>query len=169
MDYFLYTNNPNNLSYYNEPSSSPNEVKPEEDKKKNKKKYCKKMKGPTPREVKLSTDPQSVAARERRHRISERFKILQSLVPGGSKMDTVSMLEEAIQYVKFLKTQIWWLNHQPLDHADQMQQVVIKEEEVGLQVVDQMDSQVGFPADYWAHLSENIDHNMHFGMGAFIK
>ena len=56
--------------------------------------------------VKLSTDPQSVAARERRHRISHRFKILQSLVPGGSKMDTVSMLEEAIHYVKFLQTQI---------------------------------------------------------------
>ncbi|KAK2414737.1 hypothetical protein P8452_60113 [Trifolium repens] len=56
--------------------------------------------------VKLSTDPQSVAARERRHRISDRFKILQSMVPGGNKLDTVSMLEEAIHYVKFLKTQI---------------------------------------------------------------
>ncbi|KAI3874760.1 hypothetical protein MKW98_019333 [Papaver atlanticum] len=63
--------------------------------------------GSTGKAVKLSTDPQSVAARERRHRISDRFKILQSLVPGGTKMDTVSMLEEAIHYVKYLKTQIW--------------------------------------------------------------
>ncbi|KAM0991557.1 hypothetical protein ACFX13_010099 [Malus domestica] len=71
--------------------------------------------------VRLSTDPQSVAARERRHRISDRFKILQSLVPGGTKLDTVSMLEEAIHYVKFLKTQIWL--HQSMinsvdDHHD---------------------------------------------------
>lgn len=58
------------------------------------------------RAAKLSTDRQSVAARERRHRISDRFKILQSLVPGGSKMDTVSMLEGAIHYVNFLKAQI---------------------------------------------------------------
>jgi hypothetical protein len=56
--------------------------------------------------AKLSTDPQSVAARERRHRISDRFRVLRSLVPGGSKMDTVSMLEQAIHYVKFLKAQI---------------------------------------------------------------
>jgi hypothetical protein len=47
-----------------------------------------------------------VAARERRHRISDRFRVLRSLVPGGSKMDTVSMLEQAIHYVKFLKAQI---------------------------------------------------------------
>ena len=67
--------------------------------------------------VKLSTDPQSVAARERRHRISDRFKILQSMVPGGSNMDTASMLEEAIHYVKFLKTQIW-LHQTMINFAD---------------------------------------------------
>ncbi|KAI3908560.1 hypothetical protein MKX01_009362 [Papaver californicum] len=71
------------------------------------KKSTKKSGGGGSKAVKLSTDPQSVAARERRHRISDRFKILQSLVPGGTKMDTVSMLEEAIHYVKYLKTQIW--------------------------------------------------------------
>ncbi|PSS34705.1 Transcription factor bHLH140 like [Actinidia chinensis var. chinensis] len=67
----------------------------------------KKKKKRATKAVRLSSEPQSVAARERRHRISHRFKILQSLVPGGAKMDTVSMLEEAIHYVKFLEAQIW--------------------------------------------------------------
>lgn len=81
--------------------------------------------------VRLSTDQQSVAARERRHRISDRFKILQSMVPGGSKMDTVSMLECAIHYVKFLQTEI--LLHQALiDFVD----------------VDHHESPLFLPAEY---------------------
>ncbi|KAK9289836.1 hypothetical protein L1049_007996 [Liquidambar formosana] len=104
MDYFptcSSNNNHNNNKTSSSASSSVENNKSEERKKQNGKKSSRGG------GVKLSTDPQSIAARERRHRISDRFKILQSLVPGGTKMDTVSMLEEAIHYVKYLKTQIW--------------------------------------------------------------
>ncbi|KAK6130902.1 hypothetical protein DH2020_035353 [Rehmannia glutinosa] len=41
------------------------------------------VKPPKRRNVKISTDPQSVAARHRRERISERIRILQRLAGGG--------------------------------------------------------------------------------------
>ncbi|XP_042061163.1 transcription factor bHLH139-like [Salvia splendens] len=53
-----------------------------------------------------ATDPQSLYARRRRERINERLKILQNLVPNGTKVDISTMLEEAVQYVKFLQLQI---------------------------------------------------------------
>ncbi|KAI9100129.1 hypothetical protein K1719_024347 [Acacia pycnantha] len=63
----------------------------------------------TPKPTKSSNsskDPQSIAAKNRRERISERLKILQELVPNGSKVDMVTMLEKAISYVKFLQLQV---------------------------------------------------------------
>ncbi|KAL8165986.1 hypothetical protein V2J09_007485 [Rumex salicifolius] len=53
-----------------------------------------------------ATDPQSLYARKRRERINERLRILQTLVPNGTKVDLSTMLEEAVSYVKFLQMQI---------------------------------------------------------------
>uniref|UniRef100_A0A2N9J5E9 BHLH domain-containing protein n=1 Tax=Fagus sylvatica TaxID=28930 RepID=A0A2N9J5E9_FAGSY len=61
-----------------------------------------------------ATDPQSLYARKRRERINERLRILQNLVPNGTKVDISTMFEEAIQYVKFLQLQIKLLSSDDL-------------------------------------------------------
>uniref|UniRef100_A0ACD5YND7 Uncharacterized protein n=1 Tax=Avena sativa TaxID=4498 RepID=A0ACD5YND7_AVESA len=52
-----------------------------------------------------ATDPHSIAERLRREKISDRMKNLQELVPNSNKTDKASMLEEIIEYIKFLQLQ----------------------------------------------------------------
>ncbi|KAG8076973.1 hypothetical protein GUJ93_ZPchr0006g44082 [Zizania palustris] len=53
-----------------------------------------------------ATDPHSIAERLRREKISERMNNLQDLVPNTNKADKASMLDEIIDYVKFLQLQV---------------------------------------------------------------
>ncbi|KAJ0522298.1 putative transcription factor bHLH family [Helianthus annuus] len=73
-----------------------------------------KSKGKTKANRGSASDPQSVYARKRRERINERLRTLQKLVPNGTKVDISTMLEEAVQYVKFLQLQIKLLSSDDL-------------------------------------------------------
>uniref|UniRef100_A0A0D3F6J4 BHLH domain-containing protein n=1 Tax=Oryza barthii TaxID=65489 RepID=A0A0D3F6J4_9ORYZ len=53
-----------------------------------------------------ATDPHSIAERLRREKISDRMKDLQELVPNSNKTNKASMLDEIIDYVKFLQLQV---------------------------------------------------------------
>ncbi|KAL9247880.1 hypothetical protein vseg_021261 [Gypsophila vaccaria] len=64
-----------------------------------------------------ATDPHSIAERIRRERIAERMKGLQELVPNGNKTDKASMLDEIIDYVKFLQLQVKLLSMSRLGGA----------------------------------------------------
>ncbi|KAK9988617.1 hypothetical protein SO802_028856 [Lithocarpus litseifolius] len=51
---------------------------------------------------------------KRREKINDRLRVLQNLVPNGTKVDISTMLEEAVQYVKFLQHQIKLLSSDEL-------------------------------------------------------
>ncbi|CAM0874026.1 unnamed protein product [Alopecurus aequalis] len=53
-----------------------------------------------------SKNLQSLYAKKRRERINEKLRVLQQLIPNGNKVDISTMLEDAVQYVKFLQLQI---------------------------------------------------------------
>ncbi|KAD6118709.1 hypothetical protein E3N88_09980 [Mikania micrantha] len=56
---------------------------------------------------------QSMAARVRRRKISEKTSELGKLVPGGHKMNTAEMFQAAFKYIKFLQAQIGVLQLMP--------------------------------------------------------
>ncbi|XP_068651749.1 bHLH transcription factor RHL1-like isoform X2 [Aristolochia californica] len=80
-----------------------------------------------------ATDPHSIAERLRRERIAERMKALQELVPNGNKTDKASMLDEIIDYVKFLQLQVKVLSMSRLGGASAVAPLVadISSSEVG--------------------------------------
>ncbi|WCJ17637.1 basic helix-loop-helix (bHLH) DNA-binding superfamily protein [Euphorbia peplus] len=53
-----------------------------------------------------SLSAQSIAARERRRKITEKTQELGKLIPGGNKMSTAEMLGSAFNYVKFMQAQL---------------------------------------------------------------
>uniref|UniRef100_A0ACD5Z6D0 Uncharacterized protein n=1 Tax=Avena sativa TaxID=4498 RepID=A0ACD5Z6D0_AVESA len=65
-----------------------------------------KAKPPAPTTTTSPKDPQSLTAKNRRENISEKLRTLQELVPNGTKVDMVTMLDKAISYVKFLQLQV---------------------------------------------------------------
>ncbi|KAB5529435.1 hypothetical protein DKX38_019516 [Salix brachista] len=71
-----------------------------------------------------ATDPHSIAERLRRVRITERVKALQELVPTCNKTDRAAMLDEIVDYVKFLKLQVKVLNMSRLGAAGAVAQLV---------------------------------------------
>ncbi|CAN1288644.1 Transcription factor UNE12 [Linum perenne] len=71
-----------------------------------------------------ATDPHSIAERLRRERIAERMKALQELVPTVNKTDRAAMLDEIVDYVKFLRLQVKVLSMSRLGAAGAVAQLV---------------------------------------------
>ncbi|KAK6123820.1 hypothetical protein DH2020_042421 [Rehmannia glutinosa] len=78
---------------------------------------------------------QSIAARQRRRKITEKTQELGKLVPGGHKMNTAEMLQAAYKYIKFLKAQVGILefvgsfnqeNGEPIESDDEELQVLLE-------------------------------------------
>ncbi|KAF8028835.1 hypothetical protein BT93_E1486 [Corymbia citriodora subsp. variegata] len=59
-----------------------------------------------PSAVGATLSTQSLAARQRRRKITEKTLELGKLVPGGRKMNTAEMLQAAYKYVKYLQAQV---------------------------------------------------------------
>ncbi|KDP34844.1 hypothetical protein JCGZ_09132 [Jatropha curcas] len=78
---------------------------------------------------KPSVSAQSIAARERRRKITQKTQELGKLIPAGNKMNTAEMLQSAFKYVKFLQAQV-----KVLQHMESIQ----KERKEDLQTHDQL-------------------------------
>ncbi|CAN0910848.1 Transcription factor bHLH52 [Linum grandiflorum] len=76
---------------------------------------------------------QSIAARKRRRRISEKTQELGKLIPGGNKMNTADMFQAAAKYVRFLQAQLAVLQlttslQEPIEMPKEMEKIVTSPE-----------------------------------------
>nr|AKN09540.1 basic helix-loop-helix transcription factor [Salvia miltiorrhiza] len=75
-----------------------------------------------------SLSAQSIAARQRRRKITLKTQELGKLVPGGQRMNTAEMLQSAYNYIKFLQAQVALLgsHHQevPFEGEEELQNLL---------------------------------------------
>ncbi|KAI3458500.1 hypothetical protein Pfo_015163 [Paulownia fortunei] len=93
-----------------------------------------------------ATDPHSIAERLRRERISERIKALQELVPSCNKTDRAAMLDEILDYVKFLRLQVKVLSMSRLGGAGAVAQLVA---DIPLQAIEDETGEIGSNQHVW--------------------
>ncbi|XP_074332303.1 transcription factor bHLH52-like [Apium graveolens] len=83
--------------------------------------------GSTDNEVKKAANAggnlsqQSIAARIRRRKITEKTQELGKLIPGGQKMNTAEMFQAASKYIKFMQAQIGLLQLMQEENEEEMQ------------------------------------------------
>ncbi|XP_058770550.1 transcription factor LRL3-like [Vicia villosa] len=99
-----------------------------------------------------ATDPHSIAERLRRERIAERMKALQELVPSINKTDKAVMLDEIVDYVKFLRLQVKVLSMSRLGGAGAVAQLVA---DVPVSAVEGDDIEGGTNQQAWAKWSND--------------
>ncbi|MBA0832063.1 hypothetical protein Goarm_016474 [Gossypium armourianum] len=99
-----------------------------------------------------ATDPHSIAERLRRERIAERIRALQELVPSVNKTDRAAMLDEIVDYVKFLRLQVKVLSMSRLGAAGAVAPLVT---DLPLSSVEDESGEGGRSQPAWEKLSND--------------
>ncbi|KAA8543310.1 hypothetical protein F0562_021195 [Nyssa sinensis] len=99
-----------------------------------------------------ATDPHSIAERLRRERIAERIRALQDLVPSVNKTDRAAMLDEIVDYVKFLRLQVKVLSMSRLGGAGAVAPLVT---DIPISSVEEEASEAGRNQPAWEKWSND--------------
>nr|GEY30018.1 transcription factor UNE12-like [Tanacetum cinerariifolium] len=97
-----------------------------------------------------ATDPHSITEHLRQERTTQRMRALEELVPSCNKTDKATMLDEIINYVKFLRLQVKVLSMNRLGGAGAVAQLVF---DVSLQSVEGDANENGYNQPAWENWS----------------